>query len=83
MVAVLRFHAKIVSADRVWFDGMARSVTFPGERGTFEVLPFHRPLISRLAAGEVVVDGRTLPIRRGVVRVWHDDITAIVEPSSR
>jgi len=76
---MLKFHAKIVSAERVWFDGMAHSVTFPGEQGTFEVLPFHRPLISRLTAGEVIVDGRTLSIQRGVVRVWHDDITAIVE----
>ena len=69
----------ITSPERLIYSGSASSVTFPGERGTFEVLPLHRPLVSRLIAGVVMVDGRTLPIRRGAVRVMADLVTAVVE----
>ncbi len=73
------FSVVITSPERVLFEGVAQSVTFPGEQGTFEVQPLHRPLVSRLLAGAVVVDGRALPIRRGIVRVADDVVTAVVE----
>ena len=69
----------VTSPERVLFDGTARSLTAPGEQGTFEVLPLHRPLISRLLAGIMTIDARPLSIRRGVVRVADDIVTAIVE----
>ncbi len=69
----------IISPGRVIFEGQADSVILPGETGLFEVLPFHRPLLSRLIGGEVVVDGSSLPIRRGIAKVEADAVTAIVE----
>ena len=70
----------MTSPERVLFEGMAQRVIVPGERGTFEVLPMHRPLISRLLGGIVVIDAKTFPIRRGVIRVINDTVTAVVEP---
>ena len=69
----------VTSPERVLFTGTAQSVIFPGEQGTFEVLPLHRPLVSRLLAGMVVIDGQSFGIRRGVVRVADDTVTAVVE----
>lgn len=69
----------ITSAEQVLFEGHARSLIVPGEAGTFEVLPLHRALVSRLLPGVIVVDGRPLPIRRGLVRVADDVVTAVVE----
>ena len=69
----------VTSPERVVFAGSARSVSLPGEQGTFEVLPLHRPLVSRLLAGTVMIDGRAFGIRRGVVRVADDTVTAVVE----
>lgn len=49
----------------------------------FEVLPMHRPLVSLLLPGTIVIDDdQVLSISRGVVKVAFDQITAIVEPSS-
>jgi len=74
-----QLHVVISSPDRVVFDGTATSVVFPGAQGTFEVLPLHRPLVSRLLTGVIVLDGRPLPIQRGIARVADDVVTAAVE----
>ena len=79
-MAASRLTVLVTSPTRVLFQGVAETLILPGEEGTFEVLPFHRPLVSRLLAGEVMIDGRAIPIRRGVLRVADDVVTAIVEP---
>ena len=71
----------VTSPEQVVYRGTARSVIFPGEQGTFEVLPLHRPLVSRLVRGPLVIDKRTVTIRRGIVRVADDLVTAVVEIS--
>ena len=74
------FDLLIATLDRVIYEGKARSLILPGEQGTFEVLPLHRPLMSRLLIGLIVIDGRSFPIRRGVLRIADDVVTAVVEP---
>lgn len=69
----------VTSPERVVFDGTAGRVVFPGEQGVFEVLPLHRPMLTRLVGGMVVVDDKPLRIRRGVVHVAYDEVTAVVE----
>ena len=69
----------VTSPGRVLFTGTAQRVILPGEQGTFEVLPLHRPLVSRLLPGMVLIDGRAFEIRRGVARVADDTVTAVVE----
>ncbi len=69
----------VTTADRVVFDGSARSVVLPGEQGTFEVQPLHRPLMSRLLSGTIFIDRQGVPIRRGIMRVELDVLTAVVE----
>ena len=61
------------------FEGTARRAIFPGEQGTFEVLPLHRPLMSRLLAGRMIIDRQAFAVRRGAVHIADDVVTAIVE----
>ena len=72
-------HVTVTSPERVVFDGSAQHAIFPGEQGTFEVLPLHRAMISRLGEGMVEIDGKFLRIRRGIVRVADNEVTAVVE----
>ena len=69
----------VVDPTKVIFEGVAHSVILPGERGVFEVLPFHKNLLSRLVEGKVDIDGRFLSIRRGIVKVESDIVIVIVE----
>jgi F-type H+-transporting ATPase subunit epsilon len=71
----------ILNPKETLFEGNTESVLLPGDKGDFEILPFHKPIISLLRKGTIVIDGhREMPISRGVVRVRNDQIVALVEP---
>ena len=69
----------IVSPERLLFEGKAHSVVMPGENGVFEILPYHKRLLSRLLAGYLVIDNHAVKIKRGVAKVGLDQVTIIVE----
>ena len=69
----------ILSPERLIYEGKAASVTLPGENGVFEVMPFHKRLLSRLLAGRMIIDKKGLSIKRGVVKVGLNQVTVIVE----
>ena len=69
----------LISPGKVVFKGQAKTVILPGEYGVFEVLLFHKPIMSRLLKGRIEVDGQSFPILRGVVKVQENQVTAIVE----
>ena len=69
----------IISPEEVVFEGQAESIILPGEQGTFEVQSYHKNLLSRLLAGDVVIDGNIFPISRGVVKVQDNKVTIVSE----
>ncbi|MBI1977441.1 MAG: hypothetical protein HYS55_01660 [Candidatus Omnitrophica bacterium] len=73
------FDVSIVTPQGIVFEGKAQHVIFPGESGAFEVLVNHKPLLSRLLSGKVLVDELSIPIERGVVKVAMNQVVAIVE----
>lgn len=73
------FDVLILTLDKVVFEGKAKSLILPGEQGVFEVLPYHKRLLTRLVKGPVVLDGNTFSITRGVAKVGLNDVTVIVE----
>ena len=73
------FDVLILTLDKVIFEGKGKNLIMPGEKGTFEVMPYHKRLLSRLTRGSLVLDGRSFPISRGVVKVGLNDVTVIVE----
>lgn len=69
----------VMSPQRFIYEGKASHVILPGEKGVFEVLPYHKRLLSRLLPGYLVVDNQAIKIKRGVVKVGLDQVTVIVE----
>jgi len=61
------------------YSGKAKSIILPGEKGVFELLPFHKSILSRLVSGEVYVDDERIGIVRGIVKMHHNEVTIIVE----
>ena len=74
---------RIVSPEKVEYDGAVESVLVPGALGQFEILTNHAPIISLLGKGEVVytnADGKhSIVISGGFVEVQKNRVSLCVE----
>lgn len=74
---------KIVSPERIEFDGEVESVLVPGTLGSFEILKDHAPIISSLQPGVVeyaTSEGKVqLTINGGFVEVLKNNVSLCVE----
>lgn len=70
---------RIISAEKIEFEGEVSIVTLPGSLGSFQILPGHADLISSLSAGTMsytAVGGTpvSLDIHGGVADVKKDTV---------
>lgn len=76
-------HLRIVSPEKVVFDGKVDSVLVPGTLGSFEILKDHAPIISSLEKGVVVYQShqqrQTIVILGGFVEVKQNDVSLCLE----
>ena len=75
---------KIVSPERIEFEGEVESVLVPGSMGQFEILVNHAPIISSLDKGTVVYalpggEKKPLDICGGFVEVQKNIVSLCVE----
>ena len=75
---------KVVSPEKVLFDGEVTRVIVPGTVGEFEILEHHAPIISSLEKGCVkyqshATQDERLDILGGFVEVQKDEIRMCVE----
>jgi F-type H+-transporting ATPase subunit epsilon len=74
---------KIVSPEKIEFDGAVESVLVPGTMGQFEILNDHAPIISTLQKGMVeytTTEGKiSLEILGGFVEVQKNVVSLCVE----
>ena len=74
---------KIVSPEKVEYDGVVERILVPGTMGQFEILNDHAPIISTLQKGVVeyvTKEGNTsLEILGGFVEVQKNQVSLCVE----
>ncbi len=74
---------KIISPEKVEFDGDVESVLVPGTLGQFEILENHAPIISSLEKGIVeygTAEGKkSMEIKAGFVSVKKNEVSVCVE----
>ena len=69
----------ILSNVKAVFKGKAESVIVPGDTGVFEIMSYHKRVLSRLLKGVIDVDGQEFPIARGVIKVDKNHVMIVVE----
>lgn len=69
----------LLTSQNVIFKGKAKSIVLPGEAGEFEILPFHKRLLSRLIYGVIHIDEKKFAIKRGIVMVNQNRVVIVVE----
>ncbi len=80
MFQVLIYKSRPKGSEEIIFQGQASSVILPGSEGEFEVLNFHKPIMSRLKKGLIVVDNiKEFPVAGGVVKMAQQSLVAIVD----
>lgn len=74
---------EIITPDKTIFDGEVESATFPGSKGSFQVLKNHAALISSLDKGKVIFNTngnkQEIVINGGVVEVLNNKIILLAE----
>jgi F-type H+-transporting ATPase subunit epsilon len=74
---------EILTPESKVFEGQVDSATFPGTKGSFQVLNNHAPLISTLDRGKVVYVTKNIEeelfIGGGVVEVLHNKVVLLAE----
>ena len=75
---------QVMTPRRVLWEGKVSSVQLPGDRGDFEVFPFHKPVVGALRRGDIVFDDdkgghKALYIRSGIIRFDNNSMVALVE----
>ena len=77
------FELKIISAEKIIFNGKVTLVTLSGTSGSFSILSDHAPLMSSLTEGVVVYEtGGTetiIDIRGGFVEVNKNIVSVCIE----
>ena len=78
---------RIVSRERIVYDGEGNSLKVPGTQGSFEILDNHAPIISALSEGVIeysTAQGKqSLNVLSGFVEVKKNQISLCVEVSSQ
>ncbi len=75
---------KIISAEKILFEGEVRSVTLPGELGQFTVLPRHASLVSTLVKGTIAYtasdsgERHTVEVEGGIADVDNDVVSVCI-----
>lgn len=79
----MSLNLKIVSPEKVVFEGTVDRVVVPGTNGEFEILANHAPIISTLEPGKLRYGNserkHQLEISGGFVEVKKNDISVCVE----
>jgi F-type H+-transporting ATPase subunit epsilon len=74
---------EIYTPDRKVFEGQVDTATFPGSKGTFQVLNNHAALISTLEKGKVIYkiknEASEILIQGGVVEVLNNKVILLAE----
>jgi F-type H+-transporting ATPase subunit epsilon len=75
---------EIITPDKKVYEGDIRSIRVPGNKGSFQVLKDHAPIISTLENGPVFIvdqDGKeiNLEINGGVIEVKMNRIILLAE----
>ena len=78
------FKIAIMTPETLLYQKEVESVFFIGDRGEYELLPYHYPVIGILKAGNIILNWReAVPIKFGVIRFFANDCIVLVEEIER
>ncbi len=79
-MALSNFRCIILSPKNLIYENEITSLFLQGDRGEFELLAYHYPLVGIVAQGDIVIDQiKSIPVKSGIVRFYANECTVLVE----
>jgi hypothetical protein len=80
----VNMNVKVYSPSRVYYDGLAFSVTATNDTGEFDILPKHHPFMSLLAPCDLILrtaseGNRQISISGGLMHVKADQVIVFLD----
>ena len=76
------FKCVVLSPNSLIYESEINSLFLTGDRGEFEILPYHYPIVSVLAQGDIVINNKEkIAIAGGVMRFFANECTILIEES--
>lgn len=76
-------HVKVYAPFKVYFDGIAESISAVNATGPFDILPKHHNFMTLLSAGDIIVRTSSgeekVPITRGIMHVKADEVIVFLD----
>ena len=74
------FKLTVMTPDALLYESEVQSVFLTGDRGEYELLPYHYPVLGIIKQGNIIIDWKeSIPIKAGVVRFFANDCIVLVE----
>ena len=78
------FRCIILSPRKLIYEDEIQSIFLKGDRGEYEILAYHYPLLGVLKEGDIIINwNEKVYIRGGVIRFFANECTIMVEESIR
>ncbi len=78
------FKIVIMTPEALLYQNEVESAFFIGDRGEYELLAYHYPVIGILKQGNIILNWReAVPIKFGVIRFFANDCIVLVEEIER
>ncbi len=80
----MKFSLTILNPEKILYEGDAERVALKGDKGEFELLPYHSPAISILDEGPIVVNrDKVFNISKGLAQFYNNDCIILVEKEKK
>lgn len=77
------YRCTILSARKLVFEGDIHSLFVTGDRGEYEILAYHYPLMG-IIKGDIVIDRiKRLPIKLGIIRFFANECNIMIEEAPK
>lgn len=74
------FRCIVLSPKNLIFEKEITSLFIHSDKGEFELLSYHYPLVALVVEGDIVIDQvHRIPVKSGVVRFYANECTVLVE----
>jgi F0F1-type ATP synthase epsilon subunit len=76
-------HVKVYAPFKVYYDGLAESISAENDTGPFDILPRHHNFMTLLSAGDIVIKNgeqeEKVTITRGIMHVKADEVIVFLD----